>query len=160
VTSSHSRSPLLARLATVLVAVVAALALLLNPTATSSAEAAVPATVRVTALKVAADQKGIRYRYGGTSPRSGFDCSGLTGYAYRKAGKAIPRTASAQYARAKKIRRAQAKPGDLVFFYRGGRIYHVGIYAGGGTMWHSPRPGKRVSKVKIWSSRVHFGQVR
>ncbi|HYN30862.1 MAG TPA: C40 family peptidase [Dermatophilaceae bacterium] len=154
------RSSPRSRIATVLVALAAALALLLNPTASPSAEAAVPAGVSAKALGVAAQQKGIRYRYGGTSPRTGFDCSGLTGYAYRKAGKKLPRTAKAQYARSKKIRRASARPGDLVFFYRGGRIYHVGIYAGGGKMWHSPRPGKRVSKVKIWTNRVHFGRVR
>ncbi len=109
-------------------------------------------------LREAAKLKGRPYRYGGTTPR-GFDCSGYTGYVYKKAGKKLPRTSRAQYSATKHISRAAAKPGDLVFFKSGGSVYHVGIYAGGNTLWHSSRPGKPVGKEKIWTSSVAFGRV-
>jgi cell wall-associated NlpC family hydrolase len=47
-----------------------------------------------------------------------------------------------------------------VFFLAGRRVYHVAIYAGGGYVWHAPKPGKRVSKAKLWTSAVRFGRVR
>jgi cell wall-associated NlpC family hydrolase len=61
--------------------------------------------------------------------------------------------------KAKRISRSSARKGDLVFF-RGGRgAYHVGIYAGGNKVLHSPRPGGRVGTVNIWSRNVSFGRV-
>jgi cell wall-associated NlpC family hydrolase len=96
--------------------------------------------------------------WGGTSPR-GFDCSGYTGYVYKKAGKKLPRTSRQQYSATKHVSRAAAKPGDLVFFKSGGgNVYHVGIYAGGNMLWQSSRPGRPVNKSKIWSSSVAFGR--
>ncbi|HEU4947229.1 MAG TPA: NlpC/P60 family protein [Kribbella sp.] len=115
-------------------------------------------TFRARVLREAARLKGVPYRYGGTTPR-GFDCSGYTGYVYKKAGKKIPRTSRQQYAATKHLSRAAAKPGDLVFFKSGsGSVYHVGIYAGGNMLWHSSRPGRPVAKAKIWTSRVAFGR--
>jgi cell wall-associated NlpC family hydrolase len=109
-------------------------------------------------LKEAYKLRGTPYRYGGTTPR-GFDCSGYTGYVYKKAGKKIPRTSRAQYAATKHLSRRSAKPGDLVFFKNGsGRVYHVGIFAGGNMLWHSSKPGVPVRKAKIWSKRVAFGR--
>jgi cell wall-associated NlpC family hydrolase len=137
-----------------------ALGLLVAPTSTQRADAAVSASVSYKAVRVAAAQKGIRYVWGGTSPRTGFDCSGLTKYVYGKVGKRLPRTAQAQYNAAHKISRRYARPGDLVFFGGSHSIYHVGVYAGGGYIWHAPRPGKRVSKVKLWTSAVKFARVR
>jgi len=92
-------------------------------------------------------QQGKRYRRGGVSPATGFDCSGLTQYAFRRgAGVQIPRTAADQYRIATKVSRSAARKGDLVFFHtRGKRIGHVGLYLGSGTFIHSPRPGKRVT---------------
>jgi peptidoglycan DL-endopeptidase CwlO len=110
-------------------------------------------------LREAAKLKGTPYRYGGTTPR-GFDCSGYTGYVYKKAGKKLPRTSRAQYSATKHITRRAAKPGDLVFFKSGGGgVYHVGIYAGGNMLWHASRPGRPVAKAKIWTSSVAFGRV-
>ena len=51
-------------------------------------------------------------------------------------------------------------PGDLVFFFHGRHAYHVAIYAGHGMIWHAPRPGKKVKKVKLWTSHVRYGRVR
>jgi cell wall-associated NlpC family hydrolase len=109
-------------------------------------------------LREAAKLKGTPYRYGGTTPR-GFDCSGFTGYVYKHAGKKLPRTSRGQYRAVHHISRAAAKPGDLVFFKSsGGRVYHVGIYAGGNMIWHASKPGRPVAKAKIWSKRVAFGR--
>lgn len=101
--------------------------------------------------------RGVPYRYGGSTPR-GFDCSGFTSYVYRQIGVHIPRTASAQRRAANWISRSSARPGDLVFFHRGGRVYHVGLYAGNNRVLHSPRPGKRVEVVHIWTRSVSFGR--
>ncbi|MBR5809274.1 MAG: C40 family peptidase [Clostridia bacterium] len=86
---------------------------------------------------------GTRYVYGGTSP-SGFDCSGLVQYSLRKLGVSVPRSSSSQYGCGTSVSKANLKPGDLVFFSRGGGISHVAIYAGNGQVIHAPRAGKRV----------------
>ena len=79
---------------------------------------------------------------------------------YKKAGKKLPRTSRQQYRATKHISRGSAKPGDLVFFKSGGGgVYHVGIYAGGNTLWHSSKPGVPVRKAKIWTKSVAFGRV-
>lgn len=115
-------------------------------------------TFRARVLREAAKLKGIPYVYGGTTTR-GFDCSGYTGYVYKKAGKKLPRTSRQQYSATKHISRKAAKPGDLVFFRNGGGgVYHVGIYAGGNMLWHASRPGRPVAKAKIWTSNVAFGR--
>jgi cell wall-associated NlpC family hydrolase len=101
---------------------------------------------------------GVPYRRGGTTPR-GFDCSGFTSYVYRKVGVSLPHSATAQMRKAKRISRSSARKGDLVFFRSGSRAYHVGIYAGGNKVLHSPRPGQRVSTVNIWTRNVSFGRV-
>jgi cell wall-associated NlpC family hydrolase len=109
----------------------------------------------------AARYAGIRYVAGGTSPRSGFDCSGYTRYVFSRLGISIPRVSRAQYASMIHISRAQAVPGDLVFFHdRRGRVYHAAIYAGNNSVWHSPHTGTRVQHSRIWSSAVYFARVR
>lgn len=72
---------------------------------------------------------GTRYRWGGTTT-AGFDCSGFTQYVFRQNGISIPRDSRAQYAATTRV--SNPVPGDLVFFGSGGRVTHVGIYAGGG----------------------------
>ncbi|TPG14141.1 hypothetical protein EAH86_17130 [Pedococcus bigeumensis] len=94
------------------------------------------------------------YSYGGTSPSTGFDCSGFTAYVFRQVGISLPRTAEAQ--RQATTRVSSPQPGDLVFF--GSPAYHVGIYAGNGMMWDSPRSGKAVALRSIWSSSVTYGR--
>jgi cell wall-associated NlpC family hydrolase len=122
------------------------------------ATTATNSTFRARVLREAAKLKGTPYRYGGTSPK-GFDCSGYSGYVYKKAGKKLPRTARQQYSATKHLSRKAAKPGDLVFFRSGGGgVYHVGIYAGGNMLWHASRPGRPVAKAKIWTSNVAFGR--
>ncbi|MFJ4276157.1 NlpC/P60 family protein [Streptomyces coelicoflavus] len=76
---------------------------------------------------------------------SGFDCSGLTLYAYAKSGITLPRTAAAQYAASEPVKPGNVKPGDLVFYgSSAATIHHVGIYVGDGWMIDAPRPGTLV----------------
>jgi cell wall-associated NlpC family hydrolase len=112
------------------------------------------------AHRVGMSLRGVPYRYGGSTPR-GFDCSGFTSYVYRKAGVSLPRRASQQRRAVMYIPRSQARPGDLVFFHNsGGRVYHVGLYAGNNRTLHAPRPGQRVHVARIWTSNVSFGRTR
>lgn len=100
-------------------------------------------------------QVGARYRLGATG-NGAFDCSGLTSYAYRQAGKSIPRTARSQYGAVTKVSNPQ--PGDLVFFLNGAE--HVGIYIGGGKMVHAANPGRGVEVSSFnsgWYSRTFTG---
>ncbi|MHC5908516.1 C40 family peptidase [Streptomyces sp. S6] len=126
------------------------------PGVASGAEAA---TVSTKALQIAASKKGAPYKYGAAGPKR-FDCSGLTQYAFKKAGKTLPRTASQQYNKTKHISSASRQAGDLVFFHSGSNVYHVGIYAGAGKVWHSPKTGDVVRLQKIWTKSVWYGRVK
>ncbi|MEU6313245.1 C40 family peptidase [Streptomyces sp. NPDC047014] len=109
------------------------------------------------AVEVAASKQGSPYAYGATGPRR-FDCSGLTLYAFKKAGKRLPRTAEQQYKQTTHIPESDRTAGDLVFFPSGATMSHVGIYAGHDKIWHAPRPGTRVRLERIWSSAVRYGR--
>ncbi|MDX3452841.1 C40 family peptidase [Streptomyces sp. ME02-8801-2C] len=115
-------------------------------------------TPQTKALQIAASKKGSPYKYGAAGPKK-FDCSGLTQYSFKKAGKSLPRTAAAQYNRTKHISAKSRKSGDLVFFHSGKNVYHVGIYAGKGKIWHSPKTGDVVKLQKIWTKSVWYGRV-
>jgi cell wall-associated NlpC family hydrolase len=139
------------------------------PTATSAAAPAavttlapslVTAAFGLQATRIAAAQKGDPYRWGASGPNA-FDCSGLVYYVYKKRlGKNLPRTASAQRLATVRIAKAGIRPGDLVFFTSYGRVYHVGVYAGGNRVWHAPRPGQRVQLSRIWTRAWVAGRVR
>ncbi|MGZ4200024.1 MAG: NlpC/P60 family protein [Thermoleophilia bacterium] len=84
----------------------------------------------------------VPYVWGGASP-SGFDCSGFTMYVYSNFGVGLPHNAAAQQSCTTPVPSGQEQPGDLVFF--GSPAYHVGIYAGGGSMINAPHTGAYVS---------------
>lgn len=109
------------------------------------------------ALRAARTRAGSPYVYGAAGPTR-FDCSGLVQWSFRKVGKRLPRTSGAQAGATRRV--ARPRRGDLVFFSNGGRVYHVGIYAGDRMIWHSPRPGSSVRKERIWTSSVFYGRVR
>lgn len=109
-------------------------------------------------VSIARQLLGIPYVYGGTTTR-GFDCSGFTRYVFAKAGVSLPRTSGQQYAASRRISRSEARAGDLVFIFSGGRVTHVGIFVGGNRMIDSPRPGKSTQEREIWSSNIAFGRV-
>lgn len=158
-TTARTRARARARALTVAVAFVAGL--LVAPA--QQAQAAVPgisAPMGASALALTAKQKGIPYRYGGTTPK-GFDCSGLVLYVYNtKLKRKVPRTAEQQYRATIRVAKNKMRPGDLVFLRSGGTTYHVGIYAGGNKMWHAPKPGDRVKLATIWTSQWVGGRVR
>ncbi|MET9773143.1 C40 family peptidase [Streptomyces sp. NPDC006367] len=124
----------------------------------ASGEAAA-ATHAAKALKIAASKKGSPYAWGAVGPYR-FDCSGLTLYSFKKAGKKLPRTAAQQYNKTRHISAKSRKAGDLVFFHSGSYVYHVGIYAGKGKMWHAPKTGDVVRLQKIWTNKVWYGRVK
>jgi cell wall-associated NlpC family hydrolase len=84
---------------------------------------------------------GVPYSWGGSTPRSGFDCSGLVTYVYRHFGVALPHYTVAQFGRGRRVSRWALRPGDLVFF---AELSHVGIYLGHGKFVHAPHSGTRV----------------
>ncbi len=93
---------------------------------------------------------GVMYRYGGTSPETGFDCSGFCQYVFDKVGISLSRVSRDQYANdGVKVSKSELQPGDLVFFGSGGSVSHVGIYMGNGEMIHSPSTGKPVQYTSI-----------
>ena len=89
---------------------------------------------------------GVRYRRGGTSVETGFDCSGFVKAMYEQTvGLMLPRRAEEQAAATQKIDKKDLQPGDLVFFNTLRRTFsHVGIYVGDNKFIHSPRPGAQV----------------
>lgn len=94
---------------------------------------------------------GTPYRYGGESPRSGFDCSGFVRYVFRHSlDVRLPRTVRAMSRVGRPIKYSQLRPGDLVFYDTEHRTYsHVGIYLGNNRFVHSPSKGKAVQISKI-----------
>ena len=104
---------------------------------------------------------GAHYRYGGHSPETGFDCSGLIAHVFERAwGMHLPRRADQQAKLGKPIPKAELEPGDLVFYNTRNAPYsHVGIYVGDGRFIHAPRRGKRVRAENVdspyWNARFN-----
>ena len=105
----------------------------------------------------------VPYRYGGSSPGTGFDCSGLTSYVYRHFGKSIPRTADAQFRHFRRESESRAWGGDLVFFHENSDsnsyVYHVGIYEGGNRIVAATNPAGGIRWEQIYSADVTFGTI-
>ncbi|MFH8393793.1 NlpC/P60 family protein [Streptomyces sp. NPDC018036] len=107
------------------------------------------------ALAFARAQIGKPYVWGATGPDS-YDCSGLTQAAWKAAGVSLPRVTYDQVNAGTTVPLADARPGDLVFFYDD--ISHVGLYIGGGMMIHAPKPGAYVREESIYydgTSAIH-----
>ena len=104
---------------------------------------------------------GVPYRFGGSSPETGFDCSGLVQYVYsRGAGVALPRNTQSLSAIGAPVEAEALAPGDLVFFDTLRRPYsHVGIYLGDYRFIHAPTTGGQVELVDLrdryWQSRYN-----
>jgi cell wall-associated NlpC family hydrolase len=101
---------------------------------------------------------GARYVWGGSSPRSGFDCSGFVRYVYGHFGISLAHSSYAQFARGSSIDQRALKPGDLVFF---DDLGHVGIYIGNGRFIHAPHSGThiRIETLDGWY-RSHLDGAR
>ncbi len=101
---------------------------------------------------------GTPYRYGGNTPDSGFDCSGLIGYVYQsRAGLAPPRTVSRMQAWGLPVSAENVRSGDLVLFAQHDEVTHAGIYVGSGRFVHAPSTGGEVRldqlDSKYWASQ-------
>jgi cell wall-associated NlpC family hydrolase len=100
---------------------------------------------------------GVPYKWGGASPSTGFDCSGLTMYVYAQVGVSLPHYAAAQYQLGVAVSRDQLQPGDLVF-YRG--LGHMGMYIGGGNYIHAPQTGDVVKISGVYARSDWVGARR
>jgi len=112
-----------------------------------------PSAMAQAVVDLAHSQLGVPYRFGGASPHTGFDCSGLVFWIFGQLGRNLPRGSTSQLAAGTTIARNNLRPGDLVFFLDPAILTtgasHVGIYIGGGYMIHSPRPGGVVEIMTI-----------
>ncbi|WP_328773903.1 C40 family peptidase [Streptomyces sp. NBC_00286] len=98
------------------------------------------------ALDFAYAQLGKPYEWGATGPNS-YDCSGLTGAAWRAAGVSLPRTVQQQYDAGRKVAKSDLQPGDIIYWYNS--TQHNGMYVGNGKAIHAPRTGKNVEIVPL-----------
>ena len=101
-----------------------------------------------TVIETAKQYLGYKYVYGGSSPSTGFDCSGFTSYVFKLHGVSLSRTAAGQYSNGTGVEKANLQPGDLLMFGKSG-INHVGIYLGGGMMIHAANPSRGVTTDTI-----------
>jgi cell wall-associated NlpC family hydrolase len=104
------------------------------------------------ALRAALDVVGTPYRWGGESPATGFDCSGLVRWSYSRVGVDLPHNSYALYGEGRRVRETRMEPGDILFFEGLG---HVGLYVGNGRMVHSPETGRNVEVVRL--STTNYG---
>lgn len=96
---------------------------------------------------------GYKYTYGGSSPSTGFDCSGFTSYVYAQFGYTLNRTAAGQTKNGVGVSWEELMPGDLLIFSNSRETYgHVGIYIGDGNFIHSVQTGTPVSITSLWGS--------
>jgi cell wall-associated NlpC family hydrolase len=112
------------------------------------------------AVGIAMQYLGIPYRWGGSSPESGFDCSGFTMYVYAKLGVSLPHHAASQYGLGTPVSKDQLQAGDLVFF---NGLGHMGMYIGGGQFIHAPHTGDVVKISSLsdsWYARTWIGARR
>lgn len=119
------------------------------PEAVVQSRPATPEADRI--IRLARSMVGAPYKWGGTSPRSGFDCSGLVWYVYYQNGIDLPRISHQQFGVGKPVRRSDLRPGDLVFHQveKFGKSLHVGIVTDRGTFVHAPSSGKRVMETSL-----------
>jgi|APLak6261664640_1056046.scaffolds.fasta_scaffold23258_2 cell wall-associated NlpC family hydrolase len=146
--------------------------LLLSPCAHADEPIVVPPALQVSfvdratataqdAIDQAMNLLGIRYRRGGSSPESGFDCSGFVNHVFREGlGLMLPRSSKELSKSGEEINRDELRPGDLVFFNTMRHTFsHVGIYLGDNQFVHAPRSGGRVRiedlRQRYWTKRFN-----
>ncbi|AKE51831.1 C40 family peptidase [Kangiella geojedonensis] len=108
----------------------------------------------LTIAHIAESMVGVDYRYGGSHPDEGFDCSGLVFYSHTQVGEQVPRVSYAQLAASYEVDKEDIKPGDLLFYRINGKPSHVGIYIGHGQFVHAPSSGKKVRVSSV--ENVYF----
>jgi peptidoglycan DL-endopeptidase CwlO len=131
-------------------------------TAQTTAANTAPAAAAVTGNDIVADSiqyLGVPYKWGGTNPQTGLDCSGLVQKVFADKGVALPRTSAEQATVGTEVPGgvANAQPGDLVFF--GSPVHHVGIYAGNNMMVEAPHTGTQVQVHSIDGTPTHVRRI-
>lgn len=111
------------------------------------------------AARVALEQVGVPYRYGGNTP-GGFDCSGLVQYSYSAAGISVPRTTGQLWSTARTVELHRLRAGDVLFFDIAGKMSHVGLYLGERRFVHAPSTGRRVSVASLDSEYYREALIR
>ena len=101
------------------------------------------------AARFALGEVGVPYHWGGESPSTGFDCSGLVRWAYGQVGIDLPHSSYALYGEGRRVSGSNLAPGDILFFEGLG---HVGLYLGRGRMVHAPQTGRDVEVVRLSST--------
>jgi cell wall-associated NlpC family hydrolase len=101
------------------------------------------------AARIALQAVGVPYRWGGSSPRNGFDCSGLVYWAYSRLGVRLAHSSYALHGLGRRVPRSRLRAGDVLFF---SGLGHVGVYVGRGRMVHAPQSGQRVEVVRLSDS--------
>jgi cell wall-associated NlpC family hydrolase len=127
--------------------------------ATTAASVAPPARFGGV-VGIAMQYLGIPYRWGGSSPSTGFDCSGFIMFVYSQVGVSLPHNAAAQYGYGAPVGRSELQAGDLVFF---NGLGHAGIYIGGGQFIHAPHTGDVVKISSLsdsWYASTYVGARR
>ncbi len=116
---------------------------ILAPVQEAIAAGNAPGPKALAAIEEASKYVGTDYKWGGSTPQTGFDCSGLMQWAYAQSGVQIPRVTYTQIEAANGIEvdRSHLKPGDLVFFAANGDVHHVGMFLGGDKFLHAPHTG-------------------
>ena len=121
-----------------------------------------PSNREAATITVARSVLGVPYFWGGTTPQSGFDCSGLVQWAYGQVGIVLPRTAQEQFDATVRLNPSQLQPGDLLFFHiccqQPDWVTHVGIYVGDGQMIQAPDEGDvvRITSIDTPYWQGHF----
>lgn len=105
-------------------------------------------------IDVALQYQGVKYRYGGTDPKTGLDCSAFTQLVYKQIGISLSRSSAGQKSAGKPVSRADAQPGDLIW-----SPGHVAIYLGNGKQIDAPRRGKTIQVRPIWQKNPTFLRV-
>lgn len=108
-------------------------------------------TLRNKVIANAKSNLGVKYRWGGTSPKTGWDCSGYVQYVFKKSGINVPRTKA--WTSKKNVSKSAAKPADFVVSYGGG---HVGIYDGKSKQYHAANPMTGTVHAPIWDKKAKF----
>jgi cell wall-associated NlpC family hydrolase len=120
-----------------------------GPITSENTPAYVAPTRAERAVSFAVEAIGTPYRWGGESPATGFDCSGLVRWAYGRVGIDLPHSSYALYGEGRRVREEGMEPGDILVFEGLG---HVGLYLGRGRMVHAPHSGRNVEIVRLGST--------
>lgn len=147
--STRSRSRLFPFAVALVLAAVAAGQAVADGGRGPSAYIPAPPTKAERAVRAALGTVGMPYRWGGESPATGFDCSGLVRWAYGRVGVELPHSSYALYGEGRRVPESRMEPGDVLVFEGLG---HVGLYIGNGRMVHSPETGRNVEVVRLAST--------